>query len=305
MVIQFAGGQGLWVAERLGPTSVRVSRPGYILEVPADFAEHPDYLGAPHLIAFAVERGWYDPADGPFDVNAVYGDGKGRWPGVVWIEDRLAEWASRPSGIGLAEMFSALRTGRLTGDTAGYGQVVPLGRVSDDSLRVLWHAPTGPFAAPFTPFVLGVSSIPVEFGQHRYLTEGEAGAFVDDRDPDDAHSVVSQRVEATRSAFYTFKRLLYLLAEHHESFAGEVTPVWEALEREMVAGLSVVTAQAESILAAGRGDLVSGLLTRHCNAEALLALDLGETILASVEARSRVLFGIREERAWRGPDQLW
>ena len=30
IMIQFAGGVGLWVAERLGPNSIRASRPGYI-----------------------------------------------------------------------------------------------------------------------------------------------------------------------------------------------------------------------------------------------------------------------------------
>ena len=37
ILIEFAGGQGLWVAERLGPDDIRVSRPGYIGEIPVDF----------------------------------------------------------------------------------------------------------------------------------------------------------------------------------------------------------------------------------------------------------------------------
>ena len=65
VVIQFAGGHGLWAAERIGPDGIRVSRPGYIVQMPSDFADHTDYLGSPNLIEFAVEQGWYDPADGP------------------------------------------------------------------------------------------------------------------------------------------------------------------------------------------------------------------------------------------------
>ena len=34
VVIQFSGGQGLWAAERLNEKSIRVSRPGYIEEIP-------------------------------------------------------------------------------------------------------------------------------------------------------------------------------------------------------------------------------------------------------------------------------
>jgi hypothetical protein len=28
-------------------------------------------------------------------------------------------------------------------------------------------------------------------------------------------------------------------------------------------------------------------------------------MVASMDARSRLLFGIRDERTWRGPEQVW
>ena len=37
VLIEFAGGKGLWIAERLGPDEVRMSYPGYIREIPLDF----------------------------------------------------------------------------------------------------------------------------------------------------------------------------------------------------------------------------------------------------------------------------
>jgi hypothetical protein len=306
VVVEFAGGQGLWVAERLGPDSVRVSRPGYIREVPADFADRPDFMGPDHLITFAVEHGWFQPDRGePFDVNVVYGDGKGRWPGVAWIEGELARRAVAVGGLTLADIMWAVRSERLTGDTAGYGQVVPLQSAAAPDLRLLWHAPVGPIAAPFTPFFLGVHSIPPEFGKHRYLLDAEAAAFIDDADPDDLASTVPQRVEATRSAFATFKRLLYLVAEHHALFLPEVTPVWEAFEREQAASLADVRSMTETLVQAGQLDLARDLITRHCSTEAIRALDLGETMAASMDARSRLLFGIRADQAWRGPEQIW
>jgi dipeptidase len=306
VVIEFSGGQGLWVAERLGPDDIRVSRPGYILEVPTDFRDRPDFLGSANLIGFAVERGWYEPEVGPFNVNDVYGDGKGRWAGVVWMEDELAERAARSEGIGLADVMWALRTERFTGDTAGYGQVVPLAPVDAAELRLLWHAAIGAIAAPFTPFFLGVSSIPPEFRRHRYLTTGEDSAFVHADPADgDPHSAAPQAVEATRSAVAVFKRLLYLLAEHHETFLPEVTPVWEALEHELADSVPDVADSAALLLGAGRGDLARDLLTRYCTTESLRGLDLGEAMLESIEARSRVRFGVRDEGSWRGPEQLW
>ncbi len=296
VVIEFAGGRGLWVAERLDEHAVRASRPGYVLEIPADFAAHPDFLGAPHLIQFAVEQGWYDPqTDGPFNVNAVYGDGNGRWAGVTWIEDELQQ----KEAIGLADVARAIRTERLTGDHSGYGQIVPLRGAGDAETRVMWHAPIGPIAAPLTPFLLGVESIPPEFAQHRYLTTGEDALFVD------GDSLVPQAVEATRSAVFTFKRLLYLLAEHHELFLPEVTPVWEAFEAGQAALLRSVVDAAGVLIAAGRADLARALITRHCATEALRSLDLGEAMVESMEARSRVLFGVREQGGWKGPEQIW
>ncbi len=44
IVIEFAGGQGLWVAERLGADAIRVFRGGYIGDIPLDYRTHPDYM---------------------------------------------------------------------------------------------------------------------------------------------------------------------------------------------------------------------------------------------------------------------
>jgi hypothetical protein len=304
VVVEFAGGQKQWVAERVGPDAIRISRPGVIEQVPADFAEHPDFAGAPNLIEFAIDQGWYDPAAGPFDVNAVYGDGKGVWEGARWIAGELATRAARPERIGLADVMWAVRTERLTGDSAGYGQVVPLPAESHPDLRLLWHAPAGAIAAPFTPFFLGAEAIPPEFGRHRYLTAGEDAAFIDAGKRDRA-STVSQGVEATRCAVVTFKRMLYLVAEHHELFLPEVTPVWEALERATAEQLATVVEQAQALIAADRAGLARDLLSRFCHVEALRALDLGEAIVDSMDRRSQVLFGISDEPRWRGPAQLW
>lgn len=305
VVIEFAGCHGLWVAERLGPDDIRVSRPGYILEVPNDFLTRDDFLGAPHLITFAVERGWLQPGPGPLNVNEVYGDGKGRSASVAWMEGELTRRALEIAKIGLADVMWALRTERLTGDRAGYGQVVPLERANHIELRLLWHAAIGAIAAPFTPFFLGVSDIPIEFVQHRYLTTGEAAVFIDpDPSEGEPKSLVGQRTEATRSAVFVYKRLLYLLAEHHETFLSEVTPVWEALERELATEVAEVVETAALLIDGGRADLAQKYMSRYCTDVAVRGLDLGEAMVNSIEARSRALFGLRVDRSWRGPEQL-
>lgn len=305
VVIEYAGGQGLWVAERLGTDALRASRPGWIAEVPGDLDGGGRFLAAPHFIDFAREQGWYDPArDGTFDANRIYGDGLGRWEGVRWVEDEL-ERRSRAGGIGLSDLAAILRAPHLTGDSAGYGQIVPLERDVEPELRTLWHAPIGALAAPFTPFVLGVSEIPPELREHRYLGDGEGATFVDFDVRERPQSRVPQGIEATRSAVAAAKRLLYLVCEHHDLLLPEVTPVWEALEADLDRQLQDQQMAARALIERGQPDVAERLLTRWCDASAIRGLDLVQTMAASIDVRMRLRFGVRNTPDWRGPEQIW
>ncbi len=310
VVIEFSGGQKLWAAERLGADSIRASRPGFIGEIPVNEPAHPDYRYAPNLVSFATTQGWYDPAAGrPFNVNAIYGDGKGRWDGVQWIEAEMQARAARPQKIGIADVIWAVRTEKLTGDTAGYGQVVPLGRPVHDALRMLWHAPIGPIAAPFSPVYMAVQSVPEEFRQHRYLSAGEDQRFLDLRHfrkgNVDSLSRIPQGIESTRAAVAVFKRLLYLISQHSELFLPEITALWEAVESRLIAAQPHVEETAATLLAAGKAGLAAEYLTFYTGTELRAALDLGEIMARSLEARSRALFGIATAAEPLSPDQIW
>src|SRR5690349_17512644 len=230
VVIECSGGQKLWAAERLGPDSIRASRPGYIGVIPVAEPGHPGFRYSPNLVDFAVAQGWYDRAR-PFDFNAIYGDGKGRWAGVQWIEAEMLARAQRAQKIGIADIFWAVRTEKLTGDTAGYGQVVPLITPRHAELRHLWHTQIGAIAAPFSPVFMAMREVPEEYRQHRYLTAGEDSRFVDRRH-EATVSCIPQGIESTRSAAYAGKRLLYLILQHVERFLPEVTALWEAMEHQ-------------------------------------------------------------------------
>ena len=301
VVIEFAGGRRLWAAERLGARSIRVSRPGWIGVIPAGGGA--DFRFPPHLMDFARAQGWWRPGE-PFDLNAVLGDGKGRWAGVQWMESELAARAARPGKLAIEDLFWALRTPRITGDTAGYGQVVPLPGPCAPELRVLWHAQVGAIAAPFVPVFLGVEAIPEEYRQHRYLTENEAALFADERHGESV-SAVPQGIESTRSATASFKRLLYLLLQRQADFLAEVTAVWEALERRLLPLRADTATAAGLLLAAGERDLATRLLTYVTGTELRRALDLCDTLAASLEARTRLLHGIRDEARPRAAEQIW
>ena len=306
VVIQFAGGQGLWAAERLGDDSIRASRPGYIEDIPIDNPRSPDFLYSANLVDFAISQGWFDPASGkPFNVNSVYGDGKGKWDGVRWIEGELAARASGPRKIAIEDIIWAVRTDRLTGDTAGYGQVVPLIDTPHPELRMLWHTHIGAIAAPFVPVFMGVDGIPAEFQLHRYLTHGEAERFLDDRHPDDKVSIVSQSVEATRSASYVFKRLLNLVLQRNGECLPEVTAFWKACEKRLLADSGDVSRTARILLDAGEPALARRHLTYYTATELLKALDCAEELAASLDIRIRAFHGIDSAARPSGPEQIW
>ena len=68
VMLQFAGGKGLWIARRLGPDDVWVNWRsytgfGYVQTLPSDWRDNPDYLASENFVSFAVEQGWYDPIE--------------------------------------------------------------------------------------------------------------------------------------------------------------------------------------------------------------------------------------------------
>ena len=279
--INYAGGQGLWIAERLGPDDIRMSYPGYIHAVPPDYRDHPDFMGSANFIDFAVARGWFDPdSRKPFNPSEVYGDNAARFP-----RDEMERELRAAVPIDLRQMLDAVRDVRISKDSTGYGQVARLRHGVRPELRTLWIAPTASVTAPFVPYRIGVQRIRPEFGKHRYLTKGEATRFV---------TADWQIREATEFAGRTFKRLLYFTCDHPQKFYPEVKEAMTAFENTMIEEHAEVSETAEAFFDAGRDDLALEYLTDYSGEKADDALELGNALLASIEARTRVLYGLRE-----------
>ena len=306
IVIEFSGGLGLWVAERLGSDSIRASRPGYVGVVPPEADDN--FLFPDHFIRTAAELGWYDPAEGAFDVNAVYGDGKGRWAGQVWIEREMQQRSTRSEKIGFADVVWAIATEKLTGDTAGYGQIVPLVHATHNALRVMWHAPVGPVAAPLVPIFMGVTGIPAEYAMHRYLTDHEASRFQDLRKAisrPDAVSQVPQGVEITRSAAQIFKQLMHAVFQDGEPMLSIVSEQWRAFEGVLEAELPAVLRSAEILMDASERELASRLLTDFSMTRLRSSLDVAEPMLRALEARLTLSNRLNLTTRHVGPEQIW
>ncbi|MDA0567915.1 C69 family dipeptidase [Streptomonospora sp. S1-112] len=291
VLVEFAGGQGLWAAERLGPDDVRVSYPGYITDFPVDYADDPDFMGSPNLVDFAEERGWFD-SEGRDTINLqeVYGtpfpgppgddaDAPFRYP--PRLEDELRAMAP----MRLEDMLRMVRDPRWSDDRSGYGQVARLrGGLPHRDLASLWVAPTAAVTAPYIPWHIGAEGVPPEYSQHRYLTADAASTYVD---PDHAH------LEATRYPVRIFKRLMYYTCEHPEEFLGEVTAALEGFEAQTLAQLEDVEAEAAASYAAGDAAEAREALTDFSSERAMAALDLGEHLVEDVERRTKEKWGIR------------
>lgn len=280
VLLDFAGGQGLWIAERLGPDDIRMSYPGDIGDLPENFRETGNYLASGNFIDFAVEQGWYDPQSGKaFNVTKVYGTADVRYP-----RDEVEQELRAAAPISLRDMLDIVRDPRISKDTTGYGQVAHLRPGVRPELRTLWVAATGSVTTPFVPYTIGVQSILPEFGKHRYLTKGEASRFV---------TKDWQIQEATEFAGRTFKRLMYFTCDHPERFLPEVTEAITAFEDELIAKQAVVEETAGVLFDSGRTELALEYLTARSSNAASSALELGNALLGSIEARTRVLYGLR------------
>lgn len=170
-------------------------------------------------------------------------------------------------------------------DQNGYGQVAHLRQdMMHPELNMLWVATTGSITAPFIPYWVSVDNVPPEYGRHRYLSHGESAAFVT-RD--------WQIQEASQFAYITFKRLMYYTCDRPEKFLPEVTEALVAFENQSIDGARGVEATAAKLLEVRDPKMAQRVLTDYSNQRARDGLNLGESLLASIEARHRLLYGYR------------
>jgi dipeptidase len=184
-------------------------------------------------------------------------------------------------------MMDAVRDPRISQDSTGYGQVAQLKDNGRPDMNLLWIAPTQSVTAPFVPYRIGVQEIAAQFGKHRYLTKGEATRFVT---PD------WQIQEASEFAGRTFKRLMYYTCDHPGKFLPEVTEALTAFENTSMAEQQTVVTLANTLFAAGDDELARQYLTDYSRQRGADALRLGNALLASIEARTRELYGLRAPR---------
>jgi dipeptidase len=290
VLLEFAGGKGLWVAHRLGPNDVWLNwrgyhKIGYVQTLPADLGKSLDYRASKNFVSFAVEQGWYKPDAGkPFNVIDVYAR-PDQYTETTAVEARRVDATVRGAAPKIDAQLLMQQLHEAGRDSSGYGQVADLHANVNPDLRMLWVAPGPPVTAAFVPWRLGVESVPPEYRRHRYLTFEEA-----DRQNIDP---VQQGLESTRYADRAVKRLLYLMDEHRDVFLPEVKTALTAFDSRQIAAQAGIERTARVLLDAHEDALAHRYLTEQAHAAAADGLHLIEALAASIEARTKVLFGIR------------
>ncbi len=278
VVIEMAGGQGLWAAERLDENTIKVLYPGYIEEFPVNFQEHDDFMGADHIVDFAIERGWFDPSvEDVFNINNVYGKvnveyrssyGKYMSPGE--IEEELNSQVP----VSVEDMQALVRDPRITDEESGYGQVASLEPQVFPELIKIWVSPIGAVAAPFNVWWLGVDDIPMEYGQHRYLTKGADKYFL---------NVDFQHQEASEFAGRLFKRVLYYTCSDPNRYLPLVKEWFEFFESDTFESSNRIERIAKQLLENDQMEEAQFLMTNYSNTRSHEAIVLGRVLVSYLE----------------------
>ncbi|MEX0779980.1 MAG: C69 family dipeptidase [Balneolales bacterium] len=290
--INYAGGKGLWAAERLGANEVRVSYPGYINEFPVDFENSEGFMASANIVSFAQEQEWWNPGTGEsdsLDLQEVYGR---PFPGAG-IDDYYAE-ARMPHKreaellemvpVGLKDMLALVRDPRWSNDMSGYGQVAHLRPDVHEELQTLWLAVTGAITTPYVPIPITTDRVPPEFMQHRYMTKGSDSEFL---------SKEYALQEATRSAVREFKRLMYFTCENPRDFLHQVTATIEDFENDMLDERGELEDEAVMLFNSGSEEEARELISQNVRQRLLESLTLAMGLTNEVERATREHYGIR------------
>jgi dipeptidase len=289
VLLEFAGGKGLWVAHRLGPSDIWLNwrgyhKFGYVQTLPPDLGKNPDYLASKNFVSFAVEQGWYKPDGGSaFNVIDVYAR-PDQYSEFTATEAQRVAAAVRAAAPKVDIQLLMRQLHAVARDSSGYGQVADLHAGVIPDLRTLWVAPGPPITAAFVPWRLGVESVPPEYRRHRYLTAGEAERIIDP---------AQRGLESTEYADGAVKRLLYLVDEHRDTFLPEVSGALDAFDTRQLAAQEGIERTARLLLDAHQDDLAHRYLTEQAHSSAADGLHLIEAMATSIEARTKVLYGIR------------
>ncbi|RYP46930.1 hypothetical protein DL769_011360 [Monosporascus sp. CRB-8-3] len=165
--------------------------------------------------------------------------------------------------------MALVRDPRIADDEARNDQVVSLHPDMDPDTIRMWVALTGSVAAPFAPWWLGVTSVLLEFVQHRYLMMGASSSFLNSDFRMQEASVFAGRI---------FERILYYMCSAPDAFLPVVTDMLTGFEAQSRDDLDWAEKGARALIEKGDRDAAKTLLTHYSHTRAAKALEVGKTI---------------------------
>ena len=301
IIEQFAGGKGLWAAKRLGPDDIYVTRPGWIGDFPLDYKQQSGFMGSDNLISFAEEQGWFDRQSGKnFNISEVYEmDRDSCWvgsgitpeeqPGHQSKSDLVVKayeyFEDKKGHITIQDVMNLLRSRPYSNPGTKYSQVAQLHSDLDPDLNALWVAIGPPETSIFVPFYSGITTLPLEYQEHRYLTKGEAMRFSLPKE--------RQGQETTVYAYRLYDRLYMLNDEHFDAFYPDLNAVLMAYQKRLLDKKADTQAIGATLIESGKRSLAQSYVTYYSSTEALQALEMIKNLANGLEARTRALYGIR------------
>ncbi|MBN1589989.1 MAG: C69 family dipeptidase, partial [Pirellulales bacterium] len=284
-----------WVAQRVPDDAVAVLPNVYIIRH-VDLTDTANFLGSADLVDYATKRGWFNPAtDGPFDFRKVYREKRTdepdprRWwahrlitgKEIPWPpEEPLPLWIRRREPLDVSSMVEILRSrgGRKplsttkTVEAAVFQLRANLPRAIG---CVYWRVTCEPSSGALTPWYLGVSRVPDNYHERVKL----ARRLLLDYQFNSTEDTFRPKPEL---AWWKFKTLEDRVHEDYEGRIGRVRPVWEALERRLLAAQNAVEQEAMRLWA-NNPDTARDYLARYCDKAAAEACREADRLVAMFE----------------------
>ena len=203
-----------WVAQRIPDHHVMALANTYTIDR-VDLTDKANFAGSADLISYAIERGWYHPEEGEFSFRNAYGaPGSNRHPnnitrawfaicrlsGQEYEKNNLLPFSFEPSKkITLSTMMNVLSShyyatpwiaeepdvahgqeNSICNNTTQYGVVFQLrSNMPLEIGSIAWIAPYHPCVHVFTPWYLGINSVPNDYARYDSYEAAITNHFTD------------------------------------------------------------------------------------------------------------------------------
>lgn len=270
---------GHWIAVRVRDEEASMRANGY--RIGAVDLEDENVLHSPGIVEHATEKGWYDPAAGPFDFSRAYGD---PWCFDDYntlrhklVENRL-EKLPKVSREDLTDILRwnyegtlyyqySLETGSpwitrhrtISRLNTEISSVAELRRdMPAEGAHIMWWCMNTPKTGVFIPWYLGTQGFPAEFA-----------AGTDRFSPD--------------SAYWTFFELKMLAHQHYREAFPLIGEAWSALEEEIGASRGRIEEKAMNLYRIQGRDAAERFLTDYSSRLAVEALTKAKELIAGIK----------------------